>query len=108
MCEKPRLPATKASWQTPCLAVGTNVSEMKTLMLMGAMIGFALGIALGIAGRAAWPTTLWHACAAAAFLGWLMRWWARVWTSNLRDALEQRRATEAAARQQNPSTSAKK
>lgn len=81
---------------------------MKTLMLMGAMIGFSLGIALGYAGRAKWPTMLWHACAAAAFLGWLMRWWAGVWTRGLRASLEQRRAMEAAARQQTPSTPAKK
>ena len=75
---------------------------MKTLMLMGAIIGFLLGICLGYAGRATWPTMLWHACAAAAFLGWLMRWWGGVWTRSLRASLEHRRALEAAARQQNP------
>ena len=75
------------------------------LMLIGAMIGFALGMALGFAGRAEWPTMLWHASAAAAFLAWLMRWWGRVWTRGLRASLEQRRALEAAARQRNPSTS---
>jgi galactitol-specific phosphotransferase system IIC component len=75
------------------------------LMLIGAMIGFALGIALGIAGRAEWPTMLWHASAAAAVLGWLMRWWGRVWTRGLRASLEQRRAFGIAARQQNSSTS---
>ena len=74
------------------------------LMLTGAMIGFSLGLALGFAGRAEWPTTLWHACMAAAVLGWLMRWWGRVWTRGLQASLEQRRALEAAARQQNPST----
>jgi hypothetical protein len=76
---------------------------MKTLMLIGAMIGFSLGIALGFAGSAEWPTMLWHACAAAAVLGWLLRWWGQVWTRGLRDALEQRRAVEATARKQNPS-----
>ena len=75
------------------------------LMLIGATIGFALGIALGLAGRAEWPTMLWHAAAAAAGLGWLMRWWGHVWTRGLRASLEQRRALEAAARQQTPSTS---
>jgi len=76
---------------------------MKTLMLIGAMIGFLLGIALGFAGRAQWPTMLWHACAAAAVLGWLMRWWGGIWTRGLRASLEQRRALEAAARLQHPS-----
>jgi hypothetical protein len=78
---------------------------MKMLMLIGAMIGFSLGIALGIAGRAEWPTMLLHACAASALLGWLMRWWGRVWTRELRSALEQRRALEVTARQQNQSPS---
>jgi hypothetical protein len=67
------------------------------------MIGFSLGIALGFAGRADWPTMLWHACAAAAILGWLTRWWGRVWARGLRASLEQRRALELAARQQTPS-----
>lgn len=73
---------------------------MRMLMLTGAIIGFGLGIALGLAGRAQWPTTLWRACAAATVLGWLMLWWGRVWSHNLRSALEQRRALDAAARQQ--------
>ena len=77
---------------------------MKTLMLIGAMIGFSLGIALGFAGKAEWPTMLWHACAAAAALGWLMRWWGRVWSRGLRASLEQRHALEAALRQKTPST----
>ena len=75
------------------------------LMLTGAMIGFCLGIALGLAGRAEWPTMLWRACAAATVLGWLMLWWGRVWTRGLRASLEQRRALEAATRQQQSSTS---
>jgi galactitol-specific phosphotransferase system IIC component len=73
-------------------------------MLIGAMIGFSLGIALGLAGQAQWPTMLLNACAAATVLGWLMRWWGRVWTRGLRAALEQRRAAEAMARQQHSST----
>jgi len=67
------------------------------------MMGFSLGIALGFAGRAEWPAMLWHACAAAAVLGWLMRWWGRVWNRGLRASLEQRRALEATARQHHPS-----
>jgi hypothetical protein len=51
---------------------------------------------------------LWHASAAAAGLGWLMRWWGRVWTRELRAALEQRRALEVAARQQNQSVAPSK
>ena len=77
---------------------------MKKLMIIGAMTGFALGMAIGFARQAEWPTMLWHACAAATALGWLMRWWGRVWIRGLRASIEQRRALEAAVRQQNPST----
>jgi hypothetical protein len=101
-------PGVAGAWQPLCLAGQADVRGMKILMLCGALIGFSLGIALGYAGRAGWPGMLWHAAAAAAVLGWLMRWWGRVWTTGLRASLEQRRALELAARQQTPSTSVAK
>ena len=70
------------------------------LMLTGAFIGFLLGIALGFAGRADWPTVLWRACAGAAAMGLLMRWWGRIWLRGLQISLQERRAAEAATRQQ--------
>ena len=73
---------------------------MKMLMLIGAAIGFSLGLALGLAGRGDWPTTLLRACAAATALGWLMRWWGRVWLRGLQASLYERRLADAAARQQ--------
>ena len=77
---------------------------MKTLMVSGAMIGFCLGVALGLMGHTQWPTMLWHACAAAAALGLLTRWWGRVWMRNLQTAVYERRVAEAAARQQTPAS----
>jgi len=77
---------------------------MKTLMISGAMIGFCLGLALGMFSHSEWPSMLWHACAAAAALGLLTRWWGRAWTRNLQTAVYERRVAEAAARQQNPSS----
>jgi galactitol-specific phosphotransferase system IIC component len=76
------------------------------LMLSGTMIGFLLGIGLGLAGRADWPSVFLHATAAAAAVGWLMRWWGGVWLRGLRTSCEQRRLAEALARQQPHSTSA--
>jgi galactitol-specific phosphotransferase system IIC component len=73
---------------------------MKILMLAGAIFGFALGIALGLSAGADWPSTLWHACAAAGALGLLMRWWGRVLVRGFHEAVEQRRALEAAANPQ--------
>jgi hypothetical protein len=87
------------------LSRGDDNGGMKTLMLTGALIGFVLGITLGLVGQAQWPSMLWHACAAAAVLGLLTRWWAGVWVSSLRASLEQRRAVEAAVRPPNPPTS---
>jgi galactitol-specific phosphotransferase system IIC component len=73
---------------------------MKILMLTGAILGFALGIALGLSAGADWPSTLWRACAAAAAMGLLMRWWSGVLMRGFREAVEQRRALEAAANPQ--------
>jgi galactitol-specific phosphotransferase system IIC component len=67
---------------------------MKMLMLIGAILGFVLGIALGVAARAEWPAMLWHACASAAMVGLLMRWWGRIWVRGLYDSLAQRRAPQ--------------
>jgi hypothetical protein len=77
-----------------------NEDRLKTLMLIGAVTGFCLGIATGLAVGTDWPTTLWRACAAAAALGWLMRWWGRVWLRGLQVAIYERRLAEAASRQQ--------
>lgn len=77
---------------------------MKLFMISGAIIGFTLGLALGVSGQAEWPTMLWHACAAAAGLGLLARWWGKVWLRGLHVSLLERRAAEAAARQKNQST----
>jgi galactitol-specific phosphotransferase system IIC component len=73
---------------------------MKILMLTGAILGFALGIALGLNAGADWPSTLWRACAAAAALGLLTRWWGRVLIRGFYEALEQRRALDVAAHPQ--------
>jgi hypothetical protein len=81
---------------------------MKTLMLTGAMGGFVTGLALGFARRTEWPSMLWHACAAATATGLSLGWWGRVWLRGLQASLEDRRAQEAAARQQTPSTTIKK
>ena len=82
---------------------------MKMLMLIGAMLGFLLGLAFGLAARSDWSITLLRACAAAAALGWLMRWWGRVWLRGLQEAMTERRLAEAVARQQpSPTTLPKK
>ena len=82
---------------------------MKILMLIGAALGFVIGIGLGLAANVDWPATLLRACACAAVLGWLMRWWSRVWLRGLEVSLYERRLAEAAARQSpTPNNPAKK
>lgn len=65
---------------------------MKSLMVLGAILGFLVGLGFGLAGHTEWPSALWNACAAALATGLLMRWWGRVWIRSLEQALEQRRA----------------
>lgn len=63
-------------------------------------MGFLLGLALGLVGHCDWSLTLWRSCAAALALGWLMRWWSRVWLRGLQVSLYERRLAEAMMRQQ--------
>ena len=65
---------------------------MKAIMILGAIVGFLMGMGLGIAADSPWPTTLWHACAAAFVAGLLGRWWSRVLFNGLQEAIEERRA----------------
>ncbi len=63
---------------------------MKSLMLIGALLGFFIGTAFSLAQADAWPATLWHACA-AAYLGSLMlRWWGHAWRKSLALSLEEK------------------
>ena len=60
---------------------------MKSLLLMGALLGFGIGLAFSWAQESAWPASLWHACLAAYLTSLMMRWWGRVWRANLEKAL---------------------
>ncbi|MFO1476596.1 MAG: hypothetical protein U1F98_08100 [Verrucomicrobiota bacterium] len=64
-------------------------------MILGAIVGFLIGTGFGLAGSSPWPAALWRACAAALAAAILTRWWGRIWLSNLRDALDQRRSSPA-------------
>ncbi len=60
---------------------------MKALMILGAIVGFMIGVGLGLATNCSWSTTLWRACAAALWTGFLTRWWGGIWLNSLKDAL---------------------
>ena len=59
---------------------------MKSLMILGGLIGLGIGLLFGLADNGQWPAALWRACAAALIGGVMLRWWGRVWVRNLREA----------------------
>lgn len=59
---------------------------MKSLMILGALIGFSIGLLFGLAENGQWPSALWRASAAAVIASVLLRWWGRVWVKSLREA----------------------
>ena len=63
---------------------------MKSLMILGALIGLSIGLLFGLADNGQWPSALWRASAAALISSLLLRWWGRVWVKSLRNAAEQR------------------
>ena len=65
--------------------------NIKALMVLGALVGFAAGTAFGMADGNPWPVILWRASVAALVSGILTRWWGRIWANSLGDALRQRR-----------------
>jgi len=64
--------------------------NIKALMVLGALVGFASGIGFGVADGNPWPVILWRSSAAALISAILTRWWGRIWANSLRDALRQR------------------
>lgn len=70
---------------------------MKSLMILGALIGLSIGLLFGLAERGQWPAALWRASAAALIASVMLRWWGRVWVRSLRDAAESRMSEPPAA-----------
>lgn len=60
---------------------------MKKLMLLGGMLGFGIGAVFGRLQEASDATILWRSCVAALAAGLLMRWWGRLWITNLKTTL---------------------
>ena len=64
---------------------------MKSLLLLGGLIGFGIGISLGLVREKSLPSALIHACVALYAAGMLMRWWGTVWIKALQQSHEERR-----------------
>ena len=63
---------------------------MKSLLLLGGLLGFLIGLAFSWAQQSPWPSSLWHACAAAYLASFVLRWWGRAWRRSLEEALLER------------------
>jgi hypothetical protein len=65
---------------------------MKSLLLIGGLLGFGIGLLFSWAGDSPWPACLWHASLAAYLTGVLLRWWGGAWRRNLEAALRERQS----------------
>jgi len=70
---------------------------MKSMMILGAIVGFILGAGSSMAGECTYATVFWHASITALIGGLLARWCGRMWLTGLADALEQQRRARAQA-----------
>jgi hypothetical protein len=66
---------------------------MKSLLLVGGLLGFGVGMTVSLMQADSWPTTLWHGSLAAYVSAMLMRWWGQAWRRNLEQALLERENT---------------
>jgi hypothetical protein len=69
---------------------------MKSLLLVGGLLGWVVGVGFSYSRGNSWPTSFWHGCLAAYASALLMRWWGRAWRKNLEQSLQEREKTELA------------
>jgi hypothetical protein len=63
---------------------------MKSLLLIGGVLGFGAGMALSFMQEDAWATCLWHGSVGAYVSAMLMRWWGQSLRRNLDEAILER------------------
>jgi uncharacterized membrane protein len=79
---------------------------MKSLMLLGALVGFAIGARFSLIQGTSWPTLLVRATIAMYLAGMLARWWGNVWMRSLQQSWKEQAAQRHAPRL--PATAAAK
>jgi hypothetical protein len=77
---------------------------MKSLMLLGGLIGFCVGLGFSWSQGSPWPVSVWRASLAALAGGVLLQWWGRLWIKCLLEARHAARSAPA-ARVPEPATS---
>jgi len=63
---------------------------MKSLLIIGGLLGFCIGLLFSWAEQGSGPACLWHACLAAYVTAVLMRWWGAAWRKGLEESLHER------------------
>jgi hypothetical protein len=69
---------------------------MKSLLLVGGLMGLGLGTGISYLQGTAWPACFWHGCVAAYLSALLMRWWGRVWRKSLEQSVQEREQAQSA------------
>jgi hypothetical protein len=69
---------------------------MKSLLLVGGLIGWVIGMGFSLIKGNSLPVSLWHGCLAAYVTAMLMRWWGHTWRKSLAQSLQEREEAESA------------
>jgi uncharacterized membrane protein YeaQ/YmgE (transglycosylase-associated protein family) len=70
---------------------------MKSLLLVGGVMGFGSGMVISLMRQNSWATCLWHGSVGAYVSAMLMRWWGQAWRQSLEQVLQERENTPAPA-----------
>jgi len=62
---------------------------MKSLLLVGGLLGFGIGLGFSFMQADPWSSSLWHGCVSAYVTALLARWWGQSWRKSLEDALNE-------------------
>lgn len=68
---------------------------MKTMMMLGGLLGFLMGIGFGLEQGVSWSSIIWRSSVSALAGGVLLRWWGGVCLTGLQQAHEEKLALAA-------------
>ena len=80
------------------------MTQIRTLMLLGALTGFAIGIGFGLARQGDSKWIFLKACVAAYLAALLMRWWGKIWIRSIREMHQEQSELEKATQDEVPTT----
>jgi hypothetical protein len=63
---------------------------MKSLLLVGGLLGWGVGMGFSLLHGNSWPVCLWHGGLTAYLTALLVRWWGRAWRKSLEQSIQER------------------